>query len=112
MTNQIRLLDILQEKYDNQSPPEENADKIVFKERVEEIRNDITNDIFCDGDLGLEAFVNFIKSDEMTPDEAQTLNYLLLTSVDRTKPEFYTPTAVLVRRSIKWQAERLARMEK
>jgi hypothetical protein len=81
-------------------------------ERVAEIEASIITDtISLDGDTGLEAFIAFITSEEITSDEAKTLNDIIAAALSAPFADRHKPINAIVCRAVEWQADRLAKLE-
>ena len=94
----------------NEAYKESDNDKL--SRRSDEIELSIIDDtINHDGDKGLEAFLAFVTSEEMTGDEAKTLNDIIVAALSAPFADRYKPVNALVCRAIEWQAERLAKLE-
>jgi hypothetical protein len=62
-------------------------------------------------DICIEAFKNFITSDEMNDYETITLRDIVEQALGAPFPDRYKPINALVCRAVEWQAERLAKLE-
>ncbi|MDD3644378.1 MAG: hypothetical protein PHR19_02500 [Bacteroidales bacterium] len=101
-------------KYLNQENNDAYKDNLNDKhlERVAEIEKSIIDDtINYDGDKGLESFLAFVTSEEMTGDEAKTLNDVIVAALQAPFADRYKPVNAIVCRAVEWQAERLAKLE-
>jgi len=88
-----------------------NSDYTI-KDRTQEIQNSIIADtVMLDGDKGLESFIAFITSEEITSDEAKTLNDIIVAALSAPFADRHKSINAIVCRSVEWQAERLARLE-
>jgi hypothetical protein len=63
------------------------------------------------GDKGLEAFLAFITSEEITGDEAKVLNDVIVAALSAPFADRHKPIKAIICRSVEWQAERLAKFE-
>jgi hypothetical protein len=81
-------------------------------ERTAEIEQSIIDDtVMFDGDKGLESFLAFITSEEITSDEAKTLNDVIVSALSAPFSDRHKPINAIICRSVEWQAERLAKFE-
>jgi len=81
-------------------------------ERVAEIEQSIIDDtINYDGDKGLESFIAFITSEEITSEEAKTLNDIIVAALSAPFADRHKPINAIICRAVEWQAERLAKLE-
>jgi hypothetical protein len=88
-----------------------NSDYTIA-DRVAEIEQIIIDDtVMFDGDKGLEAFIAFITSEEITGDEAKVLNDVIVSALQAPFADRHKPINAIICRSIEWQAERLAKLE-
>ena len=88
-----------------------NSDYTI-KDRIAEIEQSIIDDtVMFDGDKGLESFIAFITSEEITSDEAKVLNDVIVAALSAPFSERHKPINAIICRSIEWQAERLAKLE-
>jgi hypothetical protein len=62
-------------------------------------------------DICIEAFKNFITSDEMNAYETITLQDIIESALRAPYADRHKPINALVCRSVEWQAERLAKLE-
>ena len=94
----------------NEAYKESDNDRL--SRRSDEIELSIIDDtINYDGDKGLEAFIAFITSEEITSDEAKTLNDVIVSALSAPFSKRYEPINAIVCRAVEWQAERLAKLE-
>jgi hypothetical protein len=88
-----------------------NSDYTIA-DRIAEIEQSIIDDtVMFDGDKGLEAFLAFITSEEITSDEANTLNDIIVAALSAPFSDRHKPINAIVCRAVEWQAERLAKLE-
>jgi len=88
-----------------------NSDYTI-KDRIAEIEKSIIDDtVMFDGDKGIESFLAFITSEEITGDEAKTLNDVIVSALQAPFADRHKPINAVVCRAVEWQAERLARLE-
>jgi hypothetical protein len=88
-----------------------NSDYTI-KDRIAEIEQSIIDDtVMFDGDKGIEAFLAFITSEEITGDEAKVLNDVIVSALQAPFADRHKPINAIICRSVEWQAERLARLE-
>jgi hypothetical protein len=81
-------------------------------ERTAEIEQSIIDDtVMFDGDKGLESFLAWLKSDDVTGDEAKTINDVIVAALSAPFADRHKPINAIVCRSVEWQAERLTRLE-
>ena len=82
------------------------------EDRAQEIENSIIADtVMFDGDKGLESFLAFITSEEITGDEAKTLNDVIVAALSSPFSDRHKPINAIICRAVEWQAERLAKLE-
>jgi len=88
-----------------------NSDYTIA-DRVAEIEQSIIDDtVMFDGDKGLESFLAWLKSDDVTGDEAKTLNDVIVAALQAPFADRHKPINAIICRAVEWQAERLARLE-
>jgi hypothetical protein len=88
-----------------------NSDYTIA-DRIAEIEQSIIDDtVMFDGDKGLEAFLAFITSEEITSDEAKTLNDIIIAALSAPFADRHKPINAIVCRAVEWQADRLAKLE-
>jgi hypothetical protein len=88
-----------------------NSDYTIA-DRIAEIEQSIIDDtVMFDGDKGLESFIAFITSEEVTGDEAKTINDVIVAALQAPFSDRHKPINAIICRSIEWQAERLAKLE-
>jgi hypothetical protein len=82
------------------------------EDRAQEIENSIIADtVMFDGDKGLESFLAFITSEEITGDEAKTLNDVIVAALSSPFSDRHKPINAIICRAVEWQAERLAKLD-
>jgi len=88
-----------------------NSDYTIT-DRVAEIEQSIIDDtVMFDGDKGLESFLAWLKSDDVTGDEAKVLNDVIVAALAAPFSDRHKPINAIICRSVEWQAERLAKLE-